>query len=38
MPAARPPDVSLDSSKAYALGYDPMDAEEELAAVRGIRG
>jgi dTDP-4-dehydrorhamnose reductase len=38
MPAARPPDVSLDSAKAYALGYDPMDAEEELAAVQGIRG
>jgi len=24
-PAPRPPDVSLDSSKAYAMGYSPLD-------------
>jgi dTDP-4-dehydrorhamnose reductase len=38
MAAARPPDVSLDSAKAYAFGYDPMAVEEELAAIQGIRG
>jgi dTDP-4-dehydrorhamnose reductase len=27
MPARRPPDVSLDSSKAYAIGYHPLDIE-----------
>ena len=28
LPAPRPLDVSLDSSKAYAMGYDPRDIEE----------
>ena len=28
LPAPRPRDVSLDSSKAYAMGYDPRDIEE----------
>lgn len=27
MPARRPPDVSLDSSNGYAIGYDPLDIE-----------
>ena len=31
--APRPPDVSLDSSRAYALGYDPPPLGEELKAV-----
>lgn len=31
--APRPPDVSLDSSRAYALGYDPPPIAEELRAV-----
>jgi dTDP-4-dehydrorhamnose reductase len=30
MAAPRPPDVSLDSAAAYALGYDPPRLEEEL--------
>lgn len=34
--AARPPDVSLDSSRAYALGYAPPPLREELAAL--LRG
>jgi len=33
MAAARPPDVSLDSSKAFALGYAPPSLREELAAL-----
>ncbi|MFH0953754.1 MAG: NAD(P)-dependent oxidoreductase [Verrucomicrobiota bacterium] len=37
--APRPPDVSLDSSKAYALGYDPpplrRDLEQVLAGLAG---
>jgi dTDP-4-dehydrorhamnose reductase len=28
--APRPPDVSLDSSRAYALGYDPPTLREDL--------
>lgn len=29
--AKRAPDVSLDSSKAYALGYDPMDIRSSMS-------
>ncbi|MEQ9001430.1 MAG: NAD(P)-dependent oxidoreductase [Coleofasciculus sp. B1-GNL1-01] len=32
MAAPRPSDVSLDSSKAFALGYDPLSLREELEA------
>ncbi len=35
MPASRPPDVSLDSSKAFELGYQPLSIREELEALRG---
>jgi dTDP-4-dehydrorhamnose reductase len=35
MAASRPPDVSLDSSKAFALGYEPVSLREELEALRG---
>jgi dTDP-4-dehydrorhamnose reductase len=35
MAASRPPDVSLDSSKAFALGYEPVSLGEELEALRG---
>ncbi|OGB94932.1 MAG: NAD(P)-dependent oxidoreductase [candidate division NC10 bacterium RBG_16_65_8] len=31
--APRPPDVSLDSSRAYALGYDPPSLRRELTAL-----
>jgi len=31
--APRPPDVSLDSSRAYALGYDPPSLREELTTL-----
>ena len=30
MAAPRPPDVTLDSSKAYALGFKPLSLREEL--------
>lgn len=33
MPAPRPPDVSLDSSKAYALGFKPRPIVDELTSV-----
>jgi dTDP-4-dehydrorhamnose reductase len=33
MAAPRPADVSLDSSKAFALGYKPLSLKEELAAL-----
>jgi dTDP-4-dehydrorhamnose reductase len=33
MAAPRPPDVSLDSAAAYALGYDPPRLEDELRQV-----
>lgn len=33
--APRPPDVSLDSSKAFALGYTPPSIREELAQLKG---
>ena len=35
MAASRPPDTCLDSSKAFALGYQPPSLREELAALRG---
>lgn len=35
MSAPRPPDVSLDSSKAFAIGYTPPSIREELEALRG---
>jgi dTDP-4-dehydrorhamnose reductase len=34
MAAPRPPDVSLDSSKAFALGYNPPDLREQLQQFR----
>ena len=34
MAAARPPDVSLDSSRAFALGYAPGTIDDQLEAVR----
>ena len=36
MPAPRPLDVSLDSSKAFALGFRPGTAREELQALEAI--
>jgi len=36
MPAPRPPDVSLDSTKAFAVGFKPLPLAEELKALRGI--
>lgn len=33
MAAPRPPDVSLDSSKAFKLGYQPLLLKEELQAL-----
>lgn len=35
MAAPRPPDVSLDSSKAFELGYDPPTLREQLEQLRG---
>ncbi|MGB7439690.1 MAG: NAD(P)-dependent oxidoreductase [Coleofasciculaceae cyanobacterium] len=35
MVAPRSPDTSLDSSKAFALGYQPLSLREELADLRG---
>ncbi|MCT7977520.1 SDR family oxidoreductase [Laspinema olomoucense] len=35
MSAPRPPDVSLDSSKAFSLGYNPLPLRSELLALRG---
>jgi dTDP-4-dehydrorhamnose reductase len=35
MAAPRPRDVSLDSSKAFALGYAPLSLREELEKLRG---
>lgn len=35
MAASRPPDVSLDSSIAFNLGYAPLSLREELEALRG---
>ncbi|MGF1492988.1 MAG: SDR family oxidoreductase [Microcoleaceae cyanobacterium] len=36
MPAPRPADVSLDSSKAFALGYQPLSLKEELEALKDL--
>ena len=33
MPAPRSPDTSLDSSKAFALGYQPLSLKEELISI-----
>jgi dTDP-4-dehydrorhamnose reductase len=35
MAASRPPDVSLDTSMAFNLGYAPLSLREELEALRG---
>jgi dTDP-4-dehydrorhamnose reductase len=35
MPAPRVPDVSLDSSKAFALGFRPLRLREELEGILG---
>jgi dTDP-4-dehydrorhamnose reductase len=35
MPAPRPPDVSMDSSKAFVLGYQPRSLREQLVALKG---
>lgn len=35
MAAPRPPDVSLDSSKAFSLGYAPRSLRSELADLKG---
>ncbi|MFM6203235.1 MAG: NAD(P)-dependent oxidoreductase, partial [Dolichospermum sp.] len=34
MAAPRPKDVSLDSSKAFALGYNPLSVREELEILK----
>ena len=36
MAAPRPKDVSLDSSKAFALGYHPLSVREELEILRSL--
>jgi dTDP-4-dehydrorhamnose reductase len=36
MPAPRPPDVSLDSSKAAALGFKPSPLKKEMEAIRDL--
>ncbi|MFN6534931.1 MAG: SDR family oxidoreductase [Nostoc sp. EkiNYC01] len=35
MAAPRPTDVSLDSSKAFVLGYQPLSIKEELQKLKG---
>lgn len=35
MSAPRPPDVSLDSTQAFAMGYAPLSIREELTLLRG---
>lgn len=35
MVAPRPSDVSLDSSRAFALGYQPLSLREEIEVLRG---
>ena len=34
--APRPPDVSLDSTKAFAMGFKPLPLAEELKTLRGL--
>jgi dTDP-4-dehydrorhamnose reductase len=36
MAAPRPPDVSMDSSLAFSLGYQTQTIREELAALKGL--
>jgi dTDP-4-dehydrorhamnose reductase len=36
MAAPRPGNVSLDSAKAFALGYAPLSIREELLALKGL--
>ncbi|AFY34630.1 NAD(P)-dependent oxidoreductase [Calothrix sp. PCC 7507] len=36
MAAPRPPDVSLDSSKAFELGYKPLSLRQELLEIIGL--
>lgn len=36
MAAPRPADVSLDSSKAFELGYEPPSLRSQLAALKGL--
>jgi dTDP-4-dehydrorhamnose reductase len=36
MAAPRPPDVSLDSSRAFALGYDPLSIDRELSRLECV--
>lgn len=38
MAAPRPPDVSLDSARAYQLGYDPPPLDEDLQALAEVPG
>lgn len=35
-PAPRPPDVSLDSGKAFILGYRPLSLREELEKIKNL--
>lgn len=37
MAAPRPPNVSLDSSKAFALGYNPPSLKEELETLQRLK-
>jgi dTDP-4-dehydrorhamnose reductase len=37
MAAPRPKDVSLDSSKAFALGYHPLSVREELEILKSLK-
>lgn len=36
MPAPRPADVSLDSTRAFSLGYQPRSLRDELNALQGL--
>ena len=38
MPAPRPADVSLNSEKAYSIGYAPGLIEEELPKLECVKG